>query len=161
MVLSLPALVGSATPQRGPRLVDRARRPASGAQQPSPSASRLGSASPPTARATLPSVLLPGVAIGVGVGRRADAKAVEHDDRGAPAHGARLVCTKRKRRAGERLVEQLALVGVEPALGLLLEHAERVDQRLRHCARVSHALGARRERPAQRGLRLVGQTEDQ
>ena len=66
----LPGADRLGDPVRGPRRGRRGVTPASGAQQPRPSASRLGSASPPTARATLPEGVAAGVAVGVGVRRR-------------------------------------------------------------------------------------------
>jgi len=53
------------------------------------------------------------------------------------------------------------LDGVEAPGGFLFQHPQRVDQGLRHFAPVPHALGAGRERPAERGLRLMRKAENE
>ena len=66
-----PDSTGSADAVRRQRRRDR-RHPADRRAAPQPERSRFGSVSPPTARATLPSVSLPGIAVRRGVGRRPD-----------------------------------------------------------------------------------------
>ena len=90
---------------------------------------------------------------------RADPEPVEHDDGGAARHrGWVPVWTKRKRSVVSDLVEQLLLVWLEVTRGLLLQHAEGVDQGLAHLARIGGAesLRARRELPAQGACRPAG-----
>ena len=66
---------------------------------------------------------------------RADAHAVEHDDCRAPHQALGMVCTNRKRSAGDRLIQQLLFIGIETARGLFGQHPQRVDQGLRQpCA---------------------------
>ena len=96
-MLLFPALMGSAIPYAAAGAFTAPRTPRSGAQAPSPSASRFGSARPPDRLGHVAERVAPGVPVSVGVRRGADAQAVEHQDGGAPAHGREAVCTKRKR----------------------------------------------------------------
>ena len=91
-MLSLPALVGSATPHAARGRSTHAT-PASG--RTAAEAERLEVRERETAdgASDVAERVAAGVAIGVGVGRGADPEPVEHDDRGAAAHGRGVVCT--------------------------------------------------------------------
>ena len=101
-----------------------------------------------------------GVAVGVGVVRRADAEAVEHDDRGAPHHGPRRGLHEAEAERGERLIEQLLLVRVELARGLLWPACPSVSIRVCATWRASpQSLGARAAASPRGRLRLMGEPE--
>ena len=101
-----------------------------------------------------------GVTVGLGVRGRADAEAVEDDD-GGPPHQERGRLYEAEAEGGEGLIQQASLVQIQTAGGLVGQHAERVDQGLRHHARIAGALGARWELARKRRVGLMGQPEDE